>query len=401
MIAGFEKPSVGRVLMDGREIEGPGHDKGFVFQSYMLFAWRTVRGNVEVGPRVRNLSREERRRLSQQYIDMVGLNGFEEHYPHQLSGGMKQRVGIARAYANSPNIMLLDEPFGQLDAQTRMFMQKETARIWEQEKRTVIFVTNNIDEALFLGDRIILMEGKLPGSIKTEYMIDLPAPRAHQHGAVEAPLHHHRQHGPGTVIWKRPPSASSSDPCARGWSGGRYRALSGAVRARPSQKHDAQRQCDDAPWERTGEVYRKLLYLRLASFALCILAAAALYFHLGTALAVGLRGSAAGCSSALSASAPGMFRPSARRRLKMPKRPPQGRHADVRNTIIVHAPTCIMIRVEGFSSVHFNLEEQVCVSRNSSVLFSLPHFAFRSLVWLSLKSSPKYPPLGWTNTKPS
>ena len=179
MIAGFEKPSVGRVLMDGREIEGPGHDKGFVFQSYMLFAWRTVRGNVEVGPRVRNLPREERRRLSQQYIDMVGLNGFEEHYPHQLSGGMKQRVGIARAYANSPNIMLLDEPFGQLDAQTRMFMQKETARIWEQEKRTVIFVTNNIDEALFLGDRIILMEGKLPGSIKTEYMIDLPRPREH------------------------------------------------------------------------------------------------------------------------------------------------------------------------------------------------------------------------------
>ena len=154
MIAGFEKPSVGRVLMDGREIEGPGHDKGFVFQSYMLFAWRTVRGNVEVGPRVRNLSREERRRLSQQYIDMVGLNGFEEHYPHQLSGGMKQRVGIARAYCNCPEIMLLDEPFGQLDAQTRLFMEKETERIWMQEKRTVVFVTNNIDEALTLGDRI-------------------------------------------------------------------------------------------------------------------------------------------------------------------------------------------------------------------------------------------------------
>ena len=137
MIAGFEKPSVGRVLMDGREIEGPGHDKGFVFQSYMLFAWRTVRGNVEVGPRVRNLPREERRRLSQQYIDMVGLNGFEEHYPHQLSGGMKQRVGIARAYCNCPEIMLLDEPFGQLDAQTRLFMEKETERIWMQEKRSM------------------------------------------------------------------------------------------------------------------------------------------------------------------------------------------------------------------------------------------------------------------------
>ena len=222
---------------------------------------------------------------------MVGLTG-RKHYPHQLSGGMKQRVGIARAYANSPNIMLLDEPFGQLDAQTRMFMQKETARIWEQEKRTVIFVTNNIDEALFLGDRIILMEGKLPGSIKTEYMIDLPRPaKCTQHGAVEAPLHHHRQHGHGTVIWKRPPSASSSDPCARGWSGGRYRALSRRCSGKAQPKNnDAQRQCDDAPWERTGEVYRKLLYLRLASFALCILAAAALYFHLGTALAVGLAG---------------------------------------------------------------------------------------------------------------
>ena len=153
MIAGFEKPSVGRVLMDGREIEGPGHDKGFVFQSYMLFAWRTVRGNVEVGPRVRNLPKEERRRLSQQYIDMVGLNGFEDHYPHQLSGGMKQRVGIARAYCNCPEIMLLDEPFGQLDAQTRLFMEKETERIWMQEKRTVVFVTNNIDEALTLSFR--------------------------------------------------------------------------------------------------------------------------------------------------------------------------------------------------------------------------------------------------------
>ena len=104
-----------------------------------------MRGNVEVGPRVRNLPREERRRLSQQYIDMVGLNGFEEHYPHQLSGGMKQRVGIARAYCNCPEIMLLDEPFGQLDAQTRLFMEKETERIWMQEKRTVVFVTNNID----------------------------------------------------------------------------------------------------------------------------------------------------------------------------------------------------------------------------------------------------------------
>lgn len=141
MIAGFEKPSVGRVLMDGREIEGPGHDKGFVFQSYMLFAWRTVRGNVEVGPRVRNLPREERRRLSQQYIDMVGLNGFEEHYPHQLSGGMKQRVAIARAYATAPEVLLMDEPFGALDAQTRAQLQENLLKTWEQERKTCFFIT--------------------------------------------------------------------------------------------------------------------------------------------------------------------------------------------------------------------------------------------------------------------
>ena len=193
MIAGFEKPSVGRVLMDGREIEGPGHDKGFVFQSYMLFAWRTVRGNVEVGPRVRNLPREERRRLSQQYIDMVGLNGFEEHYPHQLSGGMKQRVGIARAYCNCPEIMLLDEPFGQLDAQTRLFMEKETERIWMQEKRTVVFVTNNIDEALTLGDRIYTMKNKLPGTLCNTYKVDSgPPPRAHGPRFPPAPPADHR-----------------------------------------------------------------------------------------------------------------------------------------------------------------------------------------------------------------
>ena len=177
MIAGFERPTSGAVTIEGETVTRPCHKKGFVFQSYMLFAWRTVRGNVEVGPRVRNMSREERRRLSQQYIDMVGLTGFEDHYPHQLSGGMKQRVGIARAYCNGPEVMLLDEPFGQLDAQTRLYMEKETERIWMQEKRTVIFVTNSIDEALILGDRIYTMKGKLPGTIANVYTVDLERPR--------------------------------------------------------------------------------------------------------------------------------------------------------------------------------------------------------------------------------
>ncbi len=179
IIAGLELPDKGYVTLDGVPVCEPGPDRGIVFQSYMLFAWKTVRDNVELGLKLRNIPIEERHSVADHYIKMVGLQGFENHYPHQLSGGMKQRVGIARAYANAPNVMLLDEPFGQLDAQTRLYMQVETARIWEQEKRTVLFVTNNIDEALFLADRIVLMEGKLPGTIKTEYVIDLPRPREH------------------------------------------------------------------------------------------------------------------------------------------------------------------------------------------------------------------------------
>ena len=179
IIAGLEVPDKGVVTMGGAPITGPGPDRGLVFQGYMLFAWETVLGNVEMGLKLRKIPKAERRETALRYINMVGLTGFEMHYPHQLSGGMKQRVGIARAYANSPQVMLLDEPFGQLDAQTRMFMQHEITRIWEQEKRTIIFVTNNIDEALFLGDRIILMEGKLPGSMSKEFVVDLPRPREH------------------------------------------------------------------------------------------------------------------------------------------------------------------------------------------------------------------------------
>lgn len=179
VIAGLEPPTEGRVLLDGKELTGPGPDRGMVFQSYMLFFWRTVMGNVEMGPKLRGVWKEERRKTAQHYINLVGLEGFEKHFPHQLSGGMKQRVGIARAYANNPEVMLLDEPFGQLDAQTRMFMEKETERIWQTEKRTVIFVTNNIDEALFLGDRIVALKDKLPGRMHTVYNVDLPRPREH------------------------------------------------------------------------------------------------------------------------------------------------------------------------------------------------------------------------------
>jgi len=183
IIAGLETPTEGHVLLDGKEVKGPGQDRGLVFQSYMLFPWRTVMGNVEMGPKVRGIPKDERRKISVRYINLVGLDGFERHYPHQLSGGMKQRVGIARAYANNPEVMLLDEPFGQLDAQTRYYMEKETARIWETEKRTVVFVTNNIDEAIYLGDRIVTLEGKLPGRMKSTYKVDLPRPREHTDAA--------------------------------------------------------------------------------------------------------------------------------------------------------------------------------------------------------------------------
>ena len=179
IIAGLEKATTGRVLLDGKEVAGPAPERGLVFQRYTLFPWKTVLGNVEMGPKLRGVPKKERWETSAHYIHLVGLDGFENAYPHQLSGGMKQRVGIARAYANNPEVMLLDEPFGQLDAQTRYYMEKETVRIWETEKRTVLFVTNNIDEAIYLGDRIITLEGKLPGRKKSTYKVDLPRPREH------------------------------------------------------------------------------------------------------------------------------------------------------------------------------------------------------------------------------
>ena len=176
MIAGIEQPDSGKILLDGKNLEEADSQIGMVFQKMALMPWKTVMENVEIGLKLAGMEKKKRRDICQKYIDLVGLQGFEGAYPSQLSGGMKQRVGIARAYAVNPRILVMDEPFGQLDAQTRYQMEDEILKIWEKEKRTVIFVTNNIEEALYLGDRIILLE-KRPASIRETFEIALKRPR--------------------------------------------------------------------------------------------------------------------------------------------------------------------------------------------------------------------------------
>ena len=177
IIAGLMGATSGEIKLDGKPITGVDPRIGFVFQKTGLYNWKTTMENVEIGLKYKGVSKEERRKIAQKYIDLVGLTGFENAYPKQLSGGMKQRAGIARAYTANPEILLMDEPFGALDAQTRYSMQEEILKIWSQEKRTVIFVTNNIEEAVYLGDRIIQFS-KRPATVKNVYNLDhLPRPR--------------------------------------------------------------------------------------------------------------------------------------------------------------------------------------------------------------------------------
>ena len=176
LLSGLELPTSGTVTVNDKPVTGPGPERGVIYQTISLFPWLTAMGNVEYGPKVRGMRKKERRALAQRYVNLVGLQGFEHTYPVKLSGGMKQRVGIARAYCNNPVVLFMDEPFGALDAQTRYLMQKELEKIWGQEKKTVIFVTNNIEEALYLADRIVVMKN-CPSTIKKEYVIDLPRPR--------------------------------------------------------------------------------------------------------------------------------------------------------------------------------------------------------------------------------
>ncbi|WP_370881953.1 ABC transporter ATP-binding protein [Labrys wisconsinensis] len=177
LAAGLQDVTSGRILLDGREVVEPGPDRGMVFQSYTLFPWLTVRANIEYGPKRRGLPAAERRDIVEHYLAEVGLVAFADHYPAQLSGGMKQRVAIARALANDPAVLLMDEPFGALDSQTRGTMQKLLLRVWERQQKTVLFVTHDIDEALVLGDRVLVMTAR-PGRIKAEIEVELPRPRS-------------------------------------------------------------------------------------------------------------------------------------------------------------------------------------------------------------------------------
>jgi NitT/TauT family transport system ATP-binding protein len=175
-IAGLVKPSAGRVLVNGKPVSGPGRDRAVVFQDFALMPWRNVLDNVRFGLELHRWTGEDLTMRAKRYVELVGLSGFEHYHPHQLSGGMQQRVGIARALAVDPDILLLDEPFGSLDAQTRDEMGSELLDIWEQNKKTALFVTHGIDEAIFLADQIVVM-ARNPGRIVEIITVDLPRPR--------------------------------------------------------------------------------------------------------------------------------------------------------------------------------------------------------------------------------
>jgi len=177
VIAGLQQADSGEVLLDGNKIELTSSKVGMVFQEFALFPWRTVQKNVEFGLEYKHLPTEEREKLAKKFISMVGLSGYENSYPHQLSGGMKQRVAIARALVNDPDVLLMDEPFGALDAQTRNILQDELLRIWAETKKTIIFITHNVDEAVYLGDRVMVLT-KRPAKIKKEFKIALSRRRS-------------------------------------------------------------------------------------------------------------------------------------------------------------------------------------------------------------------------------
>ena len=179
VVLGLLRADAGEIRIDGRAIAGPSPDRAMVFQEFGLLPWRTVLGNVELGLELKGVAPAARQRRAAELIDLVGLRGFERHYPHELSGGMKQRVGLARALATDPNVLLMDEPFASLDAQTRDLMQAELLQIWDQSKKTVLFVTHSIEEAAYLSDRVVVVSAR-PGRHKAEIPVRLPRPRDYE-----------------------------------------------------------------------------------------------------------------------------------------------------------------------------------------------------------------------------
>ena len=180
ILAGLEAASSGKVLLKGTEISGPGRERGMVFQEYSLMPWRNVEENIWMGPELRGKSSDECKAIARRYVELVKLNGFERALPHELSGGMRQRVAIARALANDPEILLMDEPFGALDSYTRIILQKELLKIWQADRKTVLFVTHSVDEAVFLADRVVILSAR-PGRIALEETLDIPHPRKRDH----------------------------------------------------------------------------------------------------------------------------------------------------------------------------------------------------------------------------
>lgn len=176
ILAGLSHPSSGEIYIDNKLITGPALDRGIVLQGYALFPWRTVRQNIEFGLGIKKVPKSERKDISDKFINLVDLNGFEDRFPHELSGGMRQRVAIARALAYDPEVLLMDEPFAAVDAQTRETLQEELLNIWEKTNKTIVFITHSIDEAVFLADRVAVMTSN-PGTIKEIVKVDLPRPR--------------------------------------------------------------------------------------------------------------------------------------------------------------------------------------------------------------------------------
>ncbi|MDR3165316.1 MAG: ABC transporter ATP-binding protein [Synergistaceae bacterium] len=189
LLAGLSQPDTGSIFIDGKRVTGPALNRGFVMQGYALYPWRTVIKNIQFGLELQKMKKKERNRVALEYLGLVGLSGFENRYPYELSGGMKQRVAIARALAYDPKVLLMDEPFAAVDAQTRELLQEELLRIWEKTHKTVIFITHSIEEAVFLGQRVAVMTSS-PGSIKEIIDVDLLVPR--RSGDAKESLHFNR-----------------------------------------------------------------------------------------------------------------------------------------------------------------------------------------------------------------